>query len=210
MKKPIAEIDTQGTRERILHAASEIFASEGYQQARLAEIARRAGVSRSTLYEHFTGKDELLIEINHLLIASSLVLIRDTLSPTKDARTAIRVWLKTAITPAPLQRNLLKIMYSDEAQPNLMLDRDATLASISEARKWIRKALRRGIESGEFYADLNVSRTAYSLQNLHSLLSRQAVVDYPLFHFGTDGGKSTIELLLRGICVSGAKQTTQT
>ncbi|HBM57090.1 MAG TPA: TetR family transcriptional regulator, partial [Acidimicrobiaceae bacterium] len=31
--------------ERLLHAAAEVFAEEGYERAGVAEIARRAGVT---------------------------------------------------------------------------------------------------------------------------------------------------------------------
>lgn len=46
---------------------------------------------------------------------------------------------------------------------------------------------------------LPLQRTAHSLQNLHSLFTRQAVADYPLFDFGEDQGKTMIEMVLRGL-----------
>ena len=40
-------------RERILAAAAEVFAEHGYADASMAEIANRAGVVASVLYDHF-------------------------------------------------------------------------------------------------------------------------------------------------------------
>src|ERR1700710_2743608 len=48
------------TRERILRAAIEVFAEEGYVGARMADIAARPGVAVQTLYFVFHTKPELL------------------------------------------------------------------------------------------------------------------------------------------------------
>jgi|GEM_PF-933369 len=50
------------TPERLLRHAVEAFAEFGYEGVTLAEIARRAGVSTPAIYNHFTSKDELVIE----------------------------------------------------------------------------------------------------------------------------------------------------
>ena len=48
------------TRERMLRAAIEVFAEQGYVGARMADIAARAGVAVQTLYFVFHTKPELL------------------------------------------------------------------------------------------------------------------------------------------------------
>ena len=50
-------------RERILAAAERIFARRGFFHARVAEIAREAGVADGTIYLYFKSKDELLISL---------------------------------------------------------------------------------------------------------------------------------------------------
>ena len=44
----------------ILLAARSEFCEKGLDAASMAEIARRAGIGKSTIYEYFTSKDELL------------------------------------------------------------------------------------------------------------------------------------------------------
>jgi AcrR family transcriptional regulator len=55
---PDPEDDPLGSR--LLAAATEVFAEEGYAGARVAEIARRAGVTTGAIYSRYQGKDELL------------------------------------------------------------------------------------------------------------------------------------------------------
>jgi len=47
------------SQERILEVAREEFAEHGYHGAKLAKIARRAGLSHPTLIYHFNSKEEL-------------------------------------------------------------------------------------------------------------------------------------------------------
>lgn len=192
-------LDGATTRQRILDAAARSFITHGYRDARLAQIARVAGVSRSTLYEYFPGKEQVLIALNHQLIEVLVAQVRDTLGQAPSALDGIRSWLRTGVQPEATHRPLLKIIYADDVQPSLLLDRDATRRSICDAQKWVRRVLRQGIRAGELRADLAVPRTAHSLQNLHSLLTRQAVADYPLFDFGADKGETTIDIVLRGL-----------
>src|SRR3954467_1310377 len=50
-------------RERILRAAIEVFALNGYFNAKGSEIAKAAGVADGTIYLYFDGKEDLLITI---------------------------------------------------------------------------------------------------------------------------------------------------
>jgi AcrR family transcriptional regulator len=65
------------SRERpgeICSAALEVFAEKGFAAAKLDEIARRAGVSKGTLYLYFNDKAELFRAVVREAIAPSLEL----------------------------------------------------------------------------------------------------------------------------------------
>ncbi|HSF95614.1 MAG TPA: TetR/AcrR family transcriptional regulator [Thermohalobaculum sp.] len=53
------------TRTRILQAAWELLESAEAPETRMADIARRAGVSRQAVYLHFPTRAELLIATTH-------------------------------------------------------------------------------------------------------------------------------------------------
>jgi AcrR family transcriptional regulator len=48
------------TRDRLLAAAVEVFVDQGYEGARLQDIARTAGLTTGAVYANFRGKEELL------------------------------------------------------------------------------------------------------------------------------------------------------
>jgi AcrR family transcriptional regulator len=69
----VEEICAQvGKNKQILAAARRVFAATGYYQARVEDIAREAGVGKGTVYEYFTSKEELYLEML-LEIADSYV-----------------------------------------------------------------------------------------------------------------------------------------
>lgn len=53
--------DTEGTRRRIREAAAAEFAEHGPDGTTVAQIAERAGVTKSTFFRHFSDKRELLV-----------------------------------------------------------------------------------------------------------------------------------------------------
>jgi TetR/AcrR family fatty acid metabolism transcriptional regulator len=51
------------TRERIIAAATEVFARSGFHGAKVADIAERAGIAYGLVYHYFHNKDDLLAAI---------------------------------------------------------------------------------------------------------------------------------------------------
>ena len=53
----------EGTKERILETALELFAQNGYLGTSMNDIAARLGVTKAALYKHYAGKQEILERI---------------------------------------------------------------------------------------------------------------------------------------------------
>ena len=51
------------TRQRILKAATEVFAEKGFDGARVDSIAAQARINKQLLYHHFGNKDELFTAV---------------------------------------------------------------------------------------------------------------------------------------------------
>src|SRR5947208_16912008 len=56
-----------GARERLVVAAVELFSEQGYDETTVAQIAERAGVTKSTFFRHFSDKRELLVAGQEML-----------------------------------------------------------------------------------------------------------------------------------------------
>ena len=58
-----ARLTGQERRQRILDAAADAFALDGYHATSTREIAARAGITKPVLYDHFPSKQRLYIEL---------------------------------------------------------------------------------------------------------------------------------------------------
>jgi AcrR family transcriptional regulator len=68
-------------REDALAAASEIFATKGYHDAQMTEIAAAAELSRASLYSMFTGKEELYQQV----VSTGAQAVRDAVHEKVEA-----------------------------------------------------------------------------------------------------------------------------
>ena len=62
-------------REQILDAAAALFAEHGYAGTSTRAIADRVGIRQASLYYHFAGKDELLLELLETSVRPSLAYV---------------------------------------------------------------------------------------------------------------------------------------
>jgi len=60
-----ADREDRTKRRQILNGAREVFLAMGFDAASMGEIARRAGVSKGTLYVYFASKEQLFEVITH-------------------------------------------------------------------------------------------------------------------------------------------------
>ena len=67
--------------ERLLDAAAEVFAERGYGGARVAEIARRAGLTTGAIYSRHRGKADLLVDAVDRVMSAELRQVLDAGGP---------------------------------------------------------------------------------------------------------------------------------
>ena len=75
------------TRARILEVANRLFLERGYEGVTVAEVAREAGVSSVTVFNHFPRKEDLFMD----RAADAVDLLRSAVRvPGVDALTSLR------------------------------------------------------------------------------------------------------------------------
>ena len=69
-----------GVRARVLDAAVDLFARQGYDGTSVAQVIARAGVAKGGFYHHFASKEALLYEVYGDLITRQLAAMDDILA----------------------------------------------------------------------------------------------------------------------------------
>ncbi len=77
--RPRAQPDTASglsPRDQILDAAAALFVENGFSATSTRAIAERVGIRQASLYYHFAGKDDLLVELLTTSVRPSLDVVR--------------------------------------------------------------------------------------------------------------------------------------
>ena len=75
---PPLEVRQDRQRRRLYAAAAAIFARVGYADATAEAIAREAGMSKATFYEHFDNKEDCIIALHDAATTAVLEAMRRT------------------------------------------------------------------------------------------------------------------------------------
>ncbi|HTU73002.1 MAG TPA: helix-turn-helix domain-containing protein [Trebonia sp.] len=95
-----------GARERMVLAAVDLFTEQGYDATTVAQIAERAGVTKSTFFRHFADKRELLAagqEALSRLLAEGIAEAPPTASPLEAVAAGLE---RAASAMGPMNREL--------------------------------------------------------------------------------------------------------
>ena len=133
---PPLEVRQIRQRGRLFAAASAVFARMGYADATAEAIAREAGMSKATFYEHFANKEDCIIALFDVGTQDVLNVMREAAdeTPAEDPRARVRVALGAFLAtlaefPDDSQTLLVEIV---GAGPRAMEHRDRALEAVSQ------------------------------------------------------------------------------
>ena len=144
--------DEPDARERILRAATELIASDGIDEVRIARVANRARASTALVHHYFSTREELLAQA----LLQSFELAADerfgagpaaASSATQGLAIAIEECLPTAGEGEREWVLWVELWLRAAREPEL---RPVAGRMYESYREWVARVIRRGVESGEF------------------------------------------------------------
>jgi AcrR family transcriptional regulator len=146
--------DAARNREKVLEAARELFASQGYDVP-LDEIATRAGVGPGTVYRHFPTKQALFQAVTEARVSA---MIDSASLPAEDPRAALFAFLGRMADEAAVKRDMSDAI---TVSPDLRKNLHATLGGL------LQKAQAAGTVRADVTATDLVVLMKGMLQNMH-------------------------------------------
>jgi len=143
----VSEHEESAKRRQIMDGARETFLDQGFDGASMGEVARRAGVSKGTLYVYFDSKEQLFEAVAHEACAAQAEAVF-TLDPEdRDVETVL----------IRLGREFVKFLCQPGAMPPLR-----TIMSISErmpeiGRKFYESGPAFGVEKLQAYLEAQIA-----------------------------------------------------
>ncbi|GMA48832.1 hypothetical protein GCM10025857_01890 [Alicyclobacillus contaminans] len=118
-RTPKVEAHLARTRERIVSAAMQVVAQEGYRGASMPVIAKTANVSTGLLYRYFPSKAALFQEVFHRTATREVEACRVAASNTANARDRLRRVVSTFARRALRNRRLAWALLVEPVHPQI-------------------------------------------------------------------------------------------
>jgi AcrR family transcriptional regulator len=144
---PRTEARRAAVRERIVRAAWELIAHGGYAEARVAAVAKRAGVATGTVYRHFPSKAGLFAEVfrrasQREVDAMTAATRADGRPAAERAASAAEIWARRALRG----RRLAYALLAEPVDPLVEAER---LEFRHAYRDVLADLIREGVAAGE-------------------------------------------------------------
>ncbi len=105
--------DARGTYDdrqgRILEAATEVFAREGYERASMRAVAKVSGVSLAGLYHYFDSKEKMLFLIQFRTFNALVGHLREKLHGSEDPIEQLRILVRAHVSYFVANMTALKV-----------------------------------------------------------------------------------------------------
>jgi AcrR family transcriptional regulator len=169
---PLTEVQIQQQRRMIYKAAIQLFQQKGFYETSMREIATAAKVGKSTLYDYFKSKDEILVsyfitEILDLKKRAEEICLQE-LSSTEKIQRIMKMHLAYLLSQ---KQTFLRL--SLEAQRLPLESQDQIQAVRHSYQDMIRALVEEGVGRGEF-RPVNPLITARSIMALLSIVTYTA------------------------------------
>ncbi len=152
--EPPQEKFPNGKSETILRAAAKVFAQSGYFNAKVADVARAAGIADGTVYLYFKSKDELLTSIFDWAMGEFIEQARAAIKGIADADEKLRRFATLHFSLLERERDIAIVFQIELRQSTKFMEQFST-THLATYLQMLRGIIEEGQKAGIFRKQLN-------------------------------------------------------
>lgn len=141
-------------RDRILAAAVQVFAKNGFYATRVSEVAKAAGVADGTIYLYFKSKDELLVSLFEDRVEKLLAYMREELPKQGTAPEKLRRVIELQLGLLEGERDLAEVITIILRQSTKLM-KEYAAPKFTSYLDAIARVVADGQKSGDFRDDIS-------------------------------------------------------
>lgn len=146
---PLTEEEQTRRRHEIFHAAVHLFLKQGFQETSMRQIAEAAGVGKSTLYDYFPTKDDILVFTVEDEIIEALEHAKEIANKNLSAEKKLRQIMQMQMGFLEENKQLL-LKLNFESQRLKAESQERIQQKRHVYQDLVRSIIEEGIRSGEF------------------------------------------------------------
>lgn len=144
----------ENKRARILKAAVKVFSRKGFYNAKVAEIAKNAGVADGTIYLYFKNKDEVLISIFEEEMENFISRARKEIAVANDCIEKLKIFIRTHLNFVKKNPQLAQVFQLELRQSNKFI-KEYTGSKLKEYLDLIGAIISQGQQDGTIRRDIH-------------------------------------------------------
>lgn len=148
--------------QRILDAAVEVIAENGYFNSPVSMIAARAGVADGTVYLYFKSKDEVLRAAIDRNLGRFYAQVEEKFATVTDPREQLRYIAEVHLESSSANRAMAILMQTEMRQSARFIE-EFSHKHLVRYIQVVREVIRRGQQEGVFRNDINDGVVAHCL-----------------------------------------------
>lgn len=199
-----AQRKRNGKYEAILRAAIKVFASSGFFNSKVADVAREAGVADGTVYLYFKNKDDILVSIFNYYMEEALAAGKESLARTDDPIEKLRLIVHAHLDRLGRDRNLA-IVFQVEFRSSTKFMEQFSATKVTEYLELIRGVLEEGQHQGAFRIALNTKVAAKVLFGALDEMATNWVLSHKRYSLSSTA-EPLLDVFLNGIGSTRAKK----
>jgi AcrR family transcriptional regulator len=111
--EPVTRTRDPERKEKILRAAADLVARNGFHSVSMADIGTEAGITGSGIYRHFDGKAAILVALFERVIDDLRQQEREILARSTDLRQALEELVADQVELVVANRQLAQVYYHE-------------------------------------------------------------------------------------------------
>ena len=147
------------TKESVIAAARVLFVRFGHAKTSVEEIAREAGLSKATVYNHFDGKEAIVAGVIEFERRAMMKKLLDTVGETSDPLEQLQAFFQTRVREVERHFKAYRAGKDDIIKHMPQVAR-AIEDSRKEERSIIEGILKKGVKAGIFRPLEDITLTA--------------------------------------------------
>lgn len=166
------ERDKQLRKADILKAAESVFASKGYHEATIQDIAKEAQYGTGTVYLYFKDKSALYFSLLEEKIEDLAKTVQEKIEGIKDARKKLEGFIQESLIFFERNQSFFRIYMLEKSNLQLIVDKKASesFPSIEYITDYIGRLIKTAQKQDVIRKDCDASEIADVLASIMSSL----------------------------------------
>ncbi len=140
-------------RERILRAATQIFAQHGFYKSTIAQIAKLANVADGTIYLYFKNKDDLLISLFEEEMMKIIRRMKEEVAKEEGFQNKIRKFIQIHLEVIASNKELAEVLQIELRQSHKFM-KEYMGSKLNDYLNIISSIIIQGQKNGEVRQDI--------------------------------------------------------